>query len=74
MNQHTGESPEGVDTGPSSTDRPQVLCTHMQHTADYVRHMMGSGMHLSMGEDRSPSLITEVWSFVSTSLSLAPIF
>ena len=60
INQPVGESPEGIDTSLSSTARPQVLCTHDQHAADYVRIMMESGMNLPMGEDRSAPLITEV--------------
>ena len=58
--QPVGESLEGIDTSLSSTARPQVLCTHDQHAADYVMIMMESGMNLSRGEDRSVPLFTEV--------------
>ena len=71
--QPAGEPPEGVDTSPSSTDRPQVLHTYTIHTTDYVRLMMRSGMNLPMEEDRSALLVTEVWSFFSTSSILAHI-
>ena len=40
--------------------KPRILCTHDQHTADYVRIMMEEGMDLPMGEDRAALLITEV--------------
>ena len=51
---------EGIDTSPSSTAKPLVLCTHDQHAADYIRIMMEAGMNLPMGEDRAAPLITEV--------------
>ena len=51
---------EGIDTSPSSMIRPQVLCTHDQYAADYVRIMMGAGMNLPMGEEWAVPLITEV--------------
>ena len=60
MDQPIGESLEGIDTSPSSTGRPQVLCTHDQHATDYIRIMMEAGMDLPMGEDKAAPLITEV--------------
>ena len=60
MDQPICESLEGIDTSASSTARPQVLHTHDQHAADYIRIMMESGMNLPMGKDRSAPLITEV--------------
>ena len=63
MDQLVGKSPEGIDTSPSSTGRPRVLCTHDQHAADYVKIMMESGMNLPIGEDRSALLITVLHSF-----------
>ena len=74
MDQSVGELPEGIDTSLSSTARPWVLCTHDQHATDYVRIMMESGMDLSMGEDKSALLITEVWSLFSVPLILIYIF
>ena len=58
--QPIGELLEGIDTSPSSTAKPQVLCTYDQHAMDYVRIMMEAGMNLPMGEDRAAPLITEV--------------
>ena len=56
-----GEDPTtGIDTTPSQKEKPQLLQTHDQHTADYVRLMMQEGMDLPMGEDRVAPLITEV--------------
>ena len=60
MDQPVGELLEGIDTSPSSTARPLVLCIHDQHTADYIRIMMEAEMDLPMGEDRAVPLITEV--------------
>ena len=48
MDQPIGELLEGIDTSPSSTAKPRVLCTHDQNAADYVRIMMEAGMDLSM--------------------------
>ena len=72
--QPVGESLEGIDTSPSSTDRPQVLHTHNQHDVDYISIMMESGMNLSIGKDMSVPLITEVQSPFSIPLILAYIF
>ena len=56
-----GEDPTtGIDTAPSQKEKPQLLQTHDQHTANYVRLMMQEGMDLPMGEDRVAPLITEV--------------
>ena len=74
MDQPIGEHLEGIDTSPSSTARPQVLCTHDQHATDYIRIMMELEMNLPMGEDRSAPLITEVWSSFSIPSILAYIF
>ena len=51
---------EGIETSPSAMEKPQVLHTHDQHAADYVRLMMEAGMNLPMGEDRVAPLIMEV--------------
>ena len=59
--QPVGESLEGIDISPSSTARPQVLCTHDQHATDYTRIMMEAEMNLPMGEDRAALLVTEVY-------------
>ena len=61
--QCTGEPSEGIDTSPTIF-RPFILCTHAQHTTDYVRNVVKSGMSLPMGEDWSVSLITEVLSLL----------
>ena len=50
----------GIETAPSLKERPQLVCTHEQHMADYVQLMMWEGMVLPMGEDRAVPLITEV--------------
>ena len=50
----------GIETAPSNKEKPRILCTHDQHTADYIRIMMEEGMDLPMGEDRVAPLITEV--------------
>ena len=56
-----GEDPTpGIDTAPSQKEKPWLLQTHNQHTADYIRLMMQEGMDLPMGEDRAAPLITEV--------------
>ena len=60
MDHPVGELLEGKDTSPSSSARPQVLCTHDQHATDYIRIMVEAVMNLPMGEDRAVPLITEV--------------
>ena len=50
----------GIKTAPSNKEKPRILCTYDQHTADYVRIMMEEGMDLPMGEDRAALLITKV--------------
>ena len=50
----------GIETAPSNKERPRILCTRGQHTADYIRIMMEEGMDLPMGEDRVVPLITKV--------------
>ena len=50
----------GIETAPSDKEKPRILCTHDQHTADYVRLMMEEGMDLPMREERVAPLITEV--------------
>ena len=50
----------GIETASSDKEKPRILCTHNQHTPDYVRIMMEEGMDLPMGEDRVAPLITEV--------------
>ena len=55
-----GEDPTtGIVTAPSQKEKPQLLQTHNQHTADYIRLMIQEGMDLPMGEDRAAPLITE---------------
>ena len=54
------DSTTRIETAPSNKEKPSVLHTHDQHTADYVRIMMEEGMNLPMGEDRVALLITEV--------------
>ena len=49
-------------TDPSGSSPPWVLRTYHQHTADYMRLMMESGMDLTLGKDRVALLITEVYS------------
>ena len=63
MNQLTGVPSEGINTGPTIF-RPCILCTHIQHAADYVRIMVKCGMSLPMEEDWSVPLITEVLSLL----------
>ena len=46
----------GIDTAPSQKEKPWILQTHDQHTADYVRLMMQEGMN----QGRAVPLITEV--------------
>ena len=58
--QPTGDLIEGIETSASTNEKPWVLCTHDQHTANYVRIMMETGMNLPMGEDRAVLLITEL--------------
>ena len=41
----------GTSTDPSALLPPQVLQTHGQHTADYVRLMMEEEMSLIIGDD-----------------------
>ena len=50
----------GIETAPSNKEKPRILCTHDQHTPDYVRIMMEEGMDLPMGENRVALLITKV--------------
>ena len=50
----------GIETAPSHKEKPRILQTYDQHTADYVRLMMEEGMDLPMGEDRVAPLMTEV--------------
>ena len=50
----------GIETAPSNKEKPRILHTHDQHTADYIRIMMEEGMDFPMGEDRVALLITEV--------------
>ena len=54
------DSTTGIETAPSNKEKHRILCTHDQHTADYVRIMIEEGMDLPMGEDRAAPLITEV--------------
>ena len=70
-NQPSGEPSEEIDTSPTIF-RPCVLHTHDQHTADYIRIMVESGMSLPMGEDQSAPLIMEVQSIFSSYAILIP--
>ena len=54
------EPSTNTSTDPSGSSSPQVLRTHHQHTADYMKVMMESSMDLTMGEDRAVLLITKV--------------
>ena len=66
----SGVEPEpstSTSTDPSGSSPPQVLRTHHQHMADYMKLMMESGINLTMGEDRAAALITEVCSSMPTS-------
>ena len=38
----------GIETAPSDKEKPRILCTHDQHTADYIRLMIEEGMDLPM--------------------------
>ena len=61
----SGVEPEpntSTSTDPSGSSPPWVLRTYCQHTGDYMRLMMESGMDLTLGEDRVARLITEVYS------------
>ena len=60
MDQPIGEFLEGINTSPSSTAKPRVLCIPDQYATDYIRIMMEAGMNLPMGEDRAAPLITEL--------------
>ena len=45
-----GENPTtGIETAPSHKEKPTILLTHDQHTANYIRLMMEEGMDLPMG-------------------------
>ena len=60
------EPSTSTSTDSSGSSPPQVLRTHCQHTADYMKLMMESSMDLTMGEDRAVPLITEVCSLMPT--------
>ena len=65
----SGAEPEpstSTSTKPSESSPPQVLRTHCQHMADYIKLMMESSMDLTMGEDRAALLITKVCSPMPT--------
>ena len=49
--QPEAELQDGISTDPSTSLPTGVICTHQQHTADYVHLMMESGLSLPMGED-----------------------
>ena len=51
---------EGDNTETSSVSLPQVIKTHHQHLADYVKLFMEEGEELTMGEDQAAPLIMEV--------------
>ena len=64
---------EGVGTVPSETFPPQVLKSHHQHLANYVKLFLKEGEDLSMGDNQAALLVTEVfihcftlydWSFI----------
>ena len=50
--------PEGEDRGNSSPSR--VTWSYNQHRADYICLCMEEGLMLTVGEDQSAPLITEV--------------
>ena len=58
--QSTGDPMDGIEMTPSATEKPQLLHTHDQPAANYVRLMIKAGMNLPMGEERVTPLITEV--------------
>ena len=60
MEQPTGDLTKGIETTPSTNEKPRVLHMHDQNHAGYMRLMMETGMDLPMGEDRGAPLITEV--------------
>ena len=62
VSQEELEPQEGTSMDPSASLPPWVLQMHQQHTADYVRLMMEAEISLTMGEDQSAPLITEVLS------------
>ena len=69
------ESLEGISTSPSTSRPTQVLCTHLQHTADYVWLMVEAGISLPMGEDWTVPLVTEVFPlFLSLLTSHASLY
>ena len=61
------ELQEGISTDPSTLLPIWVLHTHWQHTTNYMCLMIESGISLSMGEDQSVPLITEVFPSMLTS-------
>ena len=65
------ELPEGKDTE-GITMLPKLMCTHHQHTADYIKLLMEHGQSLTLGEDWATPLIMEVCScyFLSPVFSL----
>ena len=67
ISQPKTEPQEGTSTDPSASLSSQVLHTHQQHTTDYICLMMEAEISLSMGEDRSVPLITEVFPSMLTS-------
>ena len=69
VSQEELEPQEGTNMDPSTSLPPWVLQTHQQHTTDYVRLMMETEMSLTMGEDQSTPLITEVFSQLTSHVS-----
>ena len=73
VSQKESEPQEGTSTDPSVSLPPWVLQTHQQHTTDYIRLMMEAEISLTMGEDQSAPLFTEVFSPKLTSpVSFSP--
>ena len=55
------EPAEGDSTVPSETSPPQVLKSHHQHLANYVKLFLEEGEDLNMGDDWAAPLVTEVF-------------
>ena len=69
QSEEPGEPAEGKDTESWGSSPPRITWSHSQHRADYVHIFMEEGNMLTMGKDRSPPMIMEVF-FVPCLLQL----
>ena len=54
------DSSDSKDTAIGSESFPQLVQMHQQHWADYVHLSAEEGLSLTLGEDRTAPLVTEV--------------